>query len=277
MQKNRWLPAVAAGAGALRLRGDRARSGLRPRVGAHAGASGTAALWRLTGRQDLHLQRGHRRPLHRAGADASRRRARGLLSMFLVDAGAPGLVDASARAHGSPPPGRGALRRSAGRAARRRGPGATSSPWRPWTRSGPSVGAAACGLAQRALDEALRWSAGPPAVRQAPGRASRPSRWRSPTCTSSSRPRACSCGARPGSRTRARSGSPARRRPRSSSRPRWPSAWSTARSRSTAARASCGARRWSGSTARCARLRIYEGASEIQKLVVAGSLLKDAR
>ena len=131
-----------------------------------------------------------------------------------------------------------------------------------------TVAAAALGFARRALDESARprRPAASSSARRWP--TCRWSRATSPTWRSTSTPPRCSPTAPPGPRTRAPPASPARRRWPSSSPPTARSASSTPRSSSTAATASARARR-RGLYREIRALRIYEGASDVQKVVIA--------
>ncbi len=161
-------------------------------------AARDGALWRLHRRQDLHLERRHRRPLHRAGPHRRGARARRASPCSWWTREAPGLTVKPLEPMAPHPLGEVRFDGVPARAARRGGKGLQAGPARPSTRFRPSVGAAACGLAPRALDEALRLVAGPPAVRprpvrvpghpDGPGRDARRARGR----------RGCSCGTRPG-------------------------------------------------------------------------------
>ena len=209
----------------------------------------------------------------------TRRRAtdhRGL-SMFLVDADAPGSRVKPLEADGAAPAGRGAVRRA--RRARPPGRGGKGSSSRSprWTRFRPSVGAAACGLAARALDEALRWAqarrAVRPAARRLPGHAA---------------------GAG-GDARRAGGGAPARPpRPPAAGPRRGAHGQEVAAAKLFATEAAqrivdraVQTPRRPGRDARrtvverlyreVRALRIYEGTSEIQKLVIARHLIKESR
>jgi acyl-CoA dehydrogenase len=156
VQKNRWLPEVVRGNILC------AFAVTEPEAGSDLAAVRTravpdGALWRLDGVKTFISNAGIAgvyTVLARTGEDGHRG-----LSMFLVDAEAPGL--AARRLEPMAPHPLGELRFEGtpavllGEAGQGYGIAlATLDSFR------PSVGAAACGLAHRALDEALRWSMG---------------------------------------------------------------------------------------------------------------------
>ena len=137
-----------------------------------------------------------------------------------------------------------------------------------------TVGAAALGFARRAMDEALARVKERQAVRRADGRAPARSRPSSPTWRWGSTPARCSSTARRGRRTAAPSASPARRR--------WPSC-TPPRRRSSVIDAAVQIFGGLGVTSgqvverlyrEIRALRIYEGASEVQQLVIAREVLR---
>ncbi len=155
VQKNRWLPAVVSGQVLC------AFAVTEPDAGSDLEAVRTTAeregaLWRLSGIKTFISNAGIA-GLYTVLARSSPAEGRRGLSMFLVDGEAPGLT-VKALSPISPHP-LGEVRFNGVPAVLlgREGKGynlvlATLDTFR------PSVGAAACGLAQRAFDEALRWS-----------------------------------------------------------------------------------------------------------------------
>jgi acyl-CoA dehydrogenase len=154
VQKNRWLPEVVRGTilGAFAVTEPEAGSDL---AAVRTRAVPDGALWRLDGVKTFISNAGIAgvyTVLARTGEDGHRG-----LSMFLVDAEAPGLSArrmepmaphplGEVRFEGTPAVLLGEAGKGYGIAL------ATLDSFR------PSVGAAACGLARRALDEAVRWS-----------------------------------------------------------------------------------------------------------------------
>jgi acyl-CoA dehydrogenase len=155
VQKNRWLPAVASGqvVCAFAVTEPEAGSDL---ASVRCRGERDGALWRLTGVKTFISNAGIAglyTVLARTGEETGKK----ALSMFLVDAGSPGLstrpLDPMAphplgelRFEGVPAVLLGEENAGYKLAL------ATLECFR------PSVGAAACGMAARALDEALRWS-----------------------------------------------------------------------------------------------------------------------
>jgi acyl-CoA dehydrogenase len=155
VQRQRWLPAVAAGQMlcAFAVTEPEAGSDL---AAVATGAARDGALWRLRGLKTLISNAGIAglyTVLART-ADAEPRRA---LSMFLVDAEAPGISVRPLEVMAPHPLGEVRFHDTPAVLLGEEGRGydialATLDTFR------PSVGAAACGLAARALDEALAWS-----------------------------------------------------------------------------------------------------------------------
>ena len=155
VQRKRWLPAAAAGevlcAFAL----------TEPEAGSDLAAVGTramrdGALWRLRGLKTFISNAGIAglyTVLART-ADAEPRRA---LSMFLVDAEAPGISVRPLEAMAPHPLGEVRFDDTPAVLIGEEGNGYDVA-LRTLDTFRPSVGAAACGLAARALDEALAWS-----------------------------------------------------------------------------------------------------------------------
>jgi acyl-CoA dehydrogenase len=155
VQKNRWLPAVASGQVlcALALTEPEAGSDL---ASVRCRGERDGALWRLTGVKTLITNAGIAGLYTVLARTGPQEGAKGL-SVFLVDGGAPGLSTHPLEAMAPHPLGE--VRLDAVPAVLLGDEGAgyklvlgTLDVFR------PSVGAAACGLALRALDEALRWS-----------------------------------------------------------------------------------------------------------------------
>jgi acyl-CoA dehydrogenase len=154
-QKNRWLSPVAAGDVLA------AFAVTEPEAGSDLGAVRTRArpdgsLWRLRGVKTFISNAGLAgmyTVLARSGEEAEHRG----LSMFLVDAEAPGIVVKPLEAMAPHPLGEVRFDDTPALLLGEAGGGyrlalATLDTFR------PSVGAAACGLAARALEEAVRWS-----------------------------------------------------------------------------------------------------------------------
>lgn len=155
VQKNRWLPAVAAGdvLSAFAVTEPDAGSDLS---GVRTRAEREGPLWRLTGLKTFISNAGIAgmyTVLARSGEEAEHRG----LSMFLVDADAPGISVRPLEPMAPHPIGEVRFEGTPALLLGEEGRGyalalGTLDTFR------PSVGAAACGLASRALDEALRWS-----------------------------------------------------------------------------------------------------------------------
>jgi len=153
VQKNRWLPAVASGQVicTLALTEPEAGSDL---ASVRCQGERDGALWRLTGVKTLISNAGIAglyTVLARTGPQEGAR----ALSLFLVDGGAPGLSTQTLDPMAPHPLGEVRFAAVPAVLLGEEGAGyklalATLDVFR------PSVGAAACGLAQRALDEALR-------------------------------------------------------------------------------------------------------------------------
>jgi acyl-CoA dehydrogenase len=154
-QKNRWLPAVAAGdvLAAFAVTEPEAGSDLG---GVRTRGTADGALWRLRGVKTFISNAGIAgmyTVLARTGEAAEHRG----LSMFLVDAEAPGISVKPLEPMAPHPLGELRFDGTPGLLLGQEGEGyrlalATLDAFR------PSVGAAACGLAARALEEAVRWS-----------------------------------------------------------------------------------------------------------------------
>ena len=138
-----------------------------------------------------------------------------------------------------------------------------------------TVGAAALGFARRALHETVERAATPQPVRRAARRPAADAGRASPTAPPRSMPRRCWSIARPGPRTRARRASPAK--------PRWPRC-SRPKPRSSVIDRAVQMLGGRGVTKgvkveelyrEIRALRIYEGATEVQKIVIARELLKN--
>jgi acyl-CoA dehydrogenase len=155
VQKNRWLPAVASGQVlcALAMTEPEVDSDL---ASVRCRAERDGALWRLTGIKTFIANAGLAglyTVLARSGPEEGKKG----LSMFLVDGGAPGLTTHPLEWMAPQPLGE--VRFDAAPAVLLGDEGQgfrlaqdTLDTFR------PSLGAAACGLAARALDESLRWS-----------------------------------------------------------------------------------------------------------------------
>jgi acyl-CoA dehydrogenase len=156
VQKDRWLPAVVAGdvLCAFAVTEPDAGSDL---AAARMRATRDGALWRLTGLKTFISNAGIAglyTVLARSGTDADGHRG---LSMFLVDAEAPGISVKPLEPMAAHPLGELRFTETPAVLLGEEGHGyslvlETLDTFR------PSVGAAACGLAARALDEALRWA-----------------------------------------------------------------------------------------------------------------------
>ncbi len=154
-QKNRWLPAVAGGdvLAAFAVTEPEAGSDLG---GVRTRATAEGPLWRLRGVKTFISNAGIAgmyTVLARTGEAAEHRG----LSMFLVDADAPGIVVKMLEPMAPHPLGEVRFDGTPALLLGQEGEGyrlalATLDAFR------PSVGAAACGIAARALEEALRWS-----------------------------------------------------------------------------------------------------------------------
>jgi acyl-CoA dehydrogenase len=155
VQKNRWLPPVVSGQVlcALALTEPEVGSDLAS-VRCHGERDG--ALWRLTGIKTF-ISNAGLAGLYTVLARTGPHEGKKALSMFLVDGGAPGLTTHPLESMAPHPMGE--VRFDAAPAVLLGDDGkgydlalATLDTFR------PSLGAAACGLALRALDESLRWS-----------------------------------------------------------------------------------------------------------------------
>jgi alkylation response protein AidB-like acyl-CoA dehydrogenase len=155
VQRKRWLPAAAAGEVLC------AFAVTEPEAGSDLGAVGTramrdGALWRLRGLKTFISNAGIAglyTVLART-ADTERRRA---LSMFLVDGEAPGISVRPLEAMAPHPLGEVRFDETPAVLIGEEGNGYDVA-LRTLDTFRPTVGAAACGLAARALDEALAWS-----------------------------------------------------------------------------------------------------------------------
>jgi acyl-CoA dehydrogenase len=157
VQKNRWLPAVISGQVlcAFALTEPDAGSDLEA---VRTTAERDGALWRLSGVKTFISNAGIA-GLYTVLARSSPAEGRRGLSMFLVDGEAPGLSFKALHPIAPHPLGEVRLDGVPGVLLGTEGKGynlalATLDTFR------PSVGAAACGLAQRAFDESLRWALG---------------------------------------------------------------------------------------------------------------------
>jgi acyl-CoA dehydrogenase len=154
-QKNRWLPAIAAGdlLAAFAVTEPEAGSDL---AGVRMRATAEGIVWRLRGIKTFISNAGIAgmyTVLARTGDGAEHRG----LSMFLVDAEAPGIAVKPLETMAPHPLGEVRFEGTPALLLGVEGEGyrlalATLDTFR------PSVGAAACGLAARALDEAVRWA-----------------------------------------------------------------------------------------------------------------------
>jgi len=154
VQRNRWMPEVVAGRILCAFAVTEPEAG-SDRAGLRTSAERDGALWRLEGIKTLISNAGIAglyTVLARTGAAGPH-----ALSMFLVDAEAPGIAVRPLEPLAAHPLGE--VRFSATPAVlvgdEGRGEAVVLSALDTFR---PSVGAAACGLAARALDEALRWS-----------------------------------------------------------------------------------------------------------------------
>jgi acyl-CoA dehydrogenase len=155
VQKNRWLPAVRAGEvlAAFALSEPEAGSDL---AAVRTQAERDGALWRLSGIKTLISNAGIA-GLYTVLARSSETPGHRGLSMFLVDAEAPRLAVKPLESLSAHPLGEVRFEATPAVLLGTEGKGyslalATLDTFR------PTVGAAACGLAARALDEALRWA-----------------------------------------------------------------------------------------------------------------------
>lgn len=154
-QKNRWLPAIAGGdlLAAFAVTEPEAGSDL---AGVRTRATAEGIVWRLRGVKTFISNAGIAgmyTVLARTGDGAEHRG----LSMFLVDAEAPGIAVKPLETMAPHPLGEVRFEGTPALLLGSEGEGyrlalATLDTFR------PSVGAAACGLAARALDEAVRWA-----------------------------------------------------------------------------------------------------------------------
>jgi len=154
-QKRRWLPAVAAGEvlAAFAVTEPEAGSDL---AGVRTRGAPDGPVWRLTGIKTFISNAGIAgmyTVLARSGEEPERRG----LSLFLVDAEAPGIVVKTLEPMAPHPLGEVRFADTPAVLVGEKGAGynlalSTLDTFR------PSVGAAACGIAARALDEAVRWS-----------------------------------------------------------------------------------------------------------------------
>jgi acyl-CoA dehydrogenase len=154
-QKNRWLPAIAGGdiLAAFAVTEPEAGSDL---AGVRTRATAEGIVWRLRGLKTFISNAGIAgmyTVLARTGDSAEHRG----LSMFLVDAEAPGIAVKPLETMAPHPLGEVRFEGTPALLLGGEGKGyglalATLDTFR------PSVGAAACGLAARALDEAVRWA-----------------------------------------------------------------------------------------------------------------------
>ena len=154
-QKSRWLPEVVTGGvlGAFAVTEPDAGSDL---AGVRTLAERDGALWRLTGVKTLISNAGIA-GFYTVLARSSASEGHHGLSMFLVDAEAPGIAVKPLELLAPHPIGEVRLEATPAIMLGTEGKGfalalATLDSFR------PSVGAAACGLAARALEEATRWS-----------------------------------------------------------------------------------------------------------------------
>jgi len=155
IQRNTWLPPIAGGhvLAAFAVTEPEAGSDLG---GVRTRADRDGALWRLTGLK-TYISNAGIAGLYTVLARSAEGEGHKGLSMFLVDAEAPGIIVRPLEAMAPHPLGE--VRFDGTPAVllgEERGGYATTLATLEHFR--PSVGAAACGLAWRALDEALRWS-----------------------------------------------------------------------------------------------------------------------
>jgi acyl-CoA dehydrogenase len=154
-QRKRWLPAVAAGDVLC------AFAVTEPQAGSDLAAVGTiaardGALWRLSGMKTFISNAGIA-GLYTVLARSSQAEGRGGLSMFLVDAEAPGIAIRPLEAMAPHPLGEVRFDAVPAVLIGQEGSGYEVA-LRTLDAFRPSVGAAACGLAARALDEAVAWA-----------------------------------------------------------------------------------------------------------------------
>jgi alkylation response protein AidB-like acyl-CoA dehydrogenase len=154
-QKNRWLPAVVAGQVlcAFAVTEPEAGSDL---AGLRCHAERDGALWRLSGVKTFISNAGIAGLYTVLARSRAGEGSKGL-SLFLVDAGSPGITVRALDPIAPHPLGEVRFDGVPAVVIGEEGQGyklalATLDTFR------PAVGAAACGLAERALDEALRWS-----------------------------------------------------------------------------------------------------------------------
>ena len=274
----RWLPAIDDG----KLMCGFAMT--EPDAGSDVGAMTTRATkdngdWVLDGRKSFISNAGIADVYTVFASTDPKAGAKGI-SAFVVPADAPGLPFVGAQVMSAPHP-LGRARTSSAAAsppitcwASRAAGSAWASP--PSTGSAPPSGAAACGMAARALDEAVahvksRKQFGKPLAEFQLTQDADRARW-----PPSSPPRGCWSIARRGPRTGARSASPSSRRwPRATPPRRRSGSW-TARCSSSAG-AACMASHPVDRLYRAVRsLRIYEGTTEIQRLLIAREVLGGA-
>jgi acyl-CoA dehydrogenase len=157
VQKSRWLPAVACGdvLAAFAVTEPEAGSDV---LGVRTRATPDGALWRLTGLKTFISNAGIAGVYTVLARSSDAPEHRGL-SMFLVDADAPGISVRGLEPMAPHPLGEVKLDETPAVLLGAEGKGyalalATLDTFR------PTVGAAACGLATRALEEAVRWALG---------------------------------------------------------------------------------------------------------------------
>jgi acyl-CoA dehydrogenase len=154
VQKNRWLPAVVAGQILCAFAVSEPDAG-SDMAGVRTRADRDGPLWRLTGLKTLISNAGIAGLYTVLARSADGPDHRGL-SMFLVDAEAPGISVKPLEPMAPHPLGEVRFQETPALLLGEEGKGyrlalATLDTFR------PSVGAAACGLAARAFDEAVRW------------------------------------------------------------------------------------------------------------------------
>jgi acyl-CoA dehydrogenase len=157
VQRKRWLPAVAAGEVLC------AFAVTEPEAGSDLAAVSTiaardGALWRLSGMKTFISNAGIA-GLYTVLARSSQTDGRDGLSMFLVDAEAPGIAIRPLEAMAPHPLGEVRFDAVPAVLVGQEGSGYEVA-LRTLDAFRPSVGAAACGLAARALDEAVAWARG---------------------------------------------------------------------------------------------------------------------
>ena len=157
VQRKRWLPAVAAGEVLC------AFAVTEPEAGSDLAAVSTiaardGALWRLSGMKTFISNAGIA-GLYTVLARGSQAEGRGGLSMFLVDAEAPGIAITPLEAMAPHPLGEVRFDAVPAVLIGPEGSGYEIA-LRTLDAFRPSVGASACGLAARALDEAVGWARG---------------------------------------------------------------------------------------------------------------------